>query len=198
MKYLTILLISVMALLSTSCTVYTEKRSEALSQAVTATSDSIDVARFDLANQYSKEAVKLAFPPKHKIKISGLVTKKETVDAKTSIITTNTVTRIVVPKELERSDILVVGSPEWEELLKNKDFAEQLKIDNINLTTLKTNVEKELTKQNEMQNKMIQDLNTMQKKLVEKDLAILWRNIVIVSLIATMAAAVYLRIKGIL
>lgn len=187
-----------MALLSTSCTVYTEKRSEALSQAVTATSDSIDVARFDLANQYSKEAVKLAFPPKHKIKISGLVTKKETVDAKTSIITTNTVTRIVVPKELERSDILVVGSPEWEELLKNKDFAEQLKIDNINLTTLKTNVEKELTKQNEMQNKMIQDLNTMQKKLVEKDLAILWRNIVIVSLIATMAAAVYLRIKGIL
>jgi hypothetical protein len=45
---------------------------------------------------------------------------------------------------------------------------------------------------------MINDLNLMQKKLVEKDLAILRRNIIIVLLIAAMGGATYLRIKGIL
>jgi hypothetical protein len=50
----------------------------------------------------------------------------------------------------------------------------------------------------EYNEKMIKDLNMMQKKLVEKDLAILQRNIVIVILLALMGGATYLRIKGIL
>ena len=36
-----------------SCTVYTEKQSEALSQSVYATKDSIDYARIDLDDSYS-------------------------------------------------------------------------------------------------------------------------------------------------
>ena len=50
----------------------------------------------------------------------------------------------------------------------------------------------------ENRDKMINDLNIMQKKLVEKDLAILQRNIVIVGLLVSIAGATYLRIKGIL
>ena len=50
----------------------------------------------------------------------------------------------------------------------------------------------------EYRDKMIQDLNIMQKKLVEKDLAILQRNIIIVLLLGTIIGATYLRIKGIL
>ena len=46
--------------------------------------------------------------------------------------------------------------------------------------------------------KMINDLNIMQKKLVEKDLAILQRNIIILGLLAAIGGATYLRIKGIL
>jgi hypothetical protein len=38
----------------------------------------------------------------------------------------------------------------------------------------------------------------MQKKLVEKDLAILHRNIIIIVLLASIGGATYLRIKGIL
>ena len=63
------------ALALTSCTVYTEKRSEALSQAVFATADSVDAARFDLADSYSKEATKLANPPKVRVKIDPIYTK---------------------------------------------------------------------------------------------------------------------------
>jgi len=44
----------------------------------------------------------------------------------------------------------------------------------------------------------INDLNAMQKKLVEKDLAILQRNIIIIGLLAAIGGATYLRIKGIL
>ena len=50
----------------------------------------------------------------------------------------------------------------------------------------------------ENNDKMIRDLNIMQKKLVEKDLAILQRNVVIVLLLASIGGATYLRIKGIL
>ena len=59
-------------------------------------------------------------------------------------------------------------------------------------------VDDELIKQMEYRDKMIQDLNIMQKKLVEKDLAILQRNIIIVLLLGTIIGATYLRIKGIL
>jgi hypothetical protein len=45
---------------------------------------------------------------------------------------------------------------------------------------------------------MVIYLNKMQKQLVEKDLAILKRNIVIVVLFLLMGGATYLRIKGIL
>jgi hypothetical protein len=38
----------------------------------------------------------------------------------------------------------------------------------------------------------------MQRRLVEKDLAILQRNIIIVSLLAAIGIGVYLRIKGVL
>jgi hypothetical protein len=45
---------------------------------------------------------------------------------------------------------------------------------------------------------MVRDLNIMQKKLIEKDLAILQRNIAIIFLLVIMGGATYLRIKGIL
>ena len=50
----------------------------------------------------------------------------------------------------------------------------------------------------EYNDKMVRDLNIMQRKLVEKDLAILQRNIIIVVLLGTIGVATYLRIKGIL
>ena len=40
------------------CTVYTEKQTEAVSQSVYATKDSIDLARIDLAESYINETVK--------------------------------------------------------------------------------------------------------------------------------------------
>jgi hypothetical protein len=222
--YMKTLIIFFACIILTSCTIYTEKRSEALSQAVFATSDSIDVARIDLAEKYSKEAEKLAYPPKNRIKILPILTKdtvkheiknenivvKNTSNDKisSSVVKTaektngkieeQTILRLVIPEKLKHSKLLIENSEEWLELIKNKEFSEQLKVDYQNLNKLKNDIEKELQKQQEMNNQIIKDLNKMQKQLVEKDLAILKRNIIIVLLLATIGGATYLRIKGIL
>jgi hypothetical protein len=223
------IILSLVIVLLCSCTIYTEKRSEALSQAVFATADSVQVARFDLADKYSKEATRLAFPPKKAIKISPIVTKpsvKPTVNVETpkpnvsikpnsssnTLFTTpisntppsllldpaNSVIRLVIPEKFKDYPLLIENSTEWNDLIKTKEFSKQLEKDIQNLYLLKKGVDEELARQNEMNSKMVKDLNIMQKKLVEKDLAILQRNVVIVSLLLIMAAALYLRIKGIL
>jgi hypothetical protein len=196
MKFISLILFPI---IFSSCTMYTEKRSEALSQAVVATSDSIDAARFDLAEHYSKEAVKLAKPPKKKIQIEPIITTK-TFDSINNISNDEKkpVMRLVVPETLRHTELLIENSNEWNELLKIKEFSKQIERDKKNLLVLKSNVDKELQKQNEMKNKMVADLNKMQKELIKKDLAIIRRNIVIVTLIVLIGAGLYLRIKGVL
>lgn len=222
--------LSLAILLMCSCTIYTERRSEALSQAVFATADSVQVARFDLADKYSKEATRLAFPPKKAIKISPIITRpsvnptvsvekpKPNVSIKPTnsnqpltttpissttassmlLDPTNSVIRLVIPEKFKDYPLLIENSTEWNDLIKTKEFSKQLESDLQNLYLLKKGVDAELAKQNAFANKMITDLNIMQKKLVQKDLAILQRNVVIVSLLLVMAAALYLMIKGVL
>ena len=215
------LLLSFICLYLSGCTVYVEKRSEALSRAVMATSDSIDASRIDLAQKYSKEAVKLAYPPKNKIKISPIKTKvvkkvvpvavtKEPTPIRPSLVPSVVVPKPVVVEEKEEQETrlvlpenmnyvpLVENSPEWKELLLTKEFNKQLTLDYEKLEKMKKDTESELQKQNEMREKMVKDLNIMQKKIVEKNLTILRLQVTVVSLIVVMAGAVYLRIKGIL
>lgn len=198
MRYLVNSFISLSVFFLTSCAVYTEKRSESLSQAVFATSDSITHARFDLASQYSKQAERLAFPPKTRIKISPIYTVKKSsvLDSKTEEPSSDF--RLVVPDHLRHSKPLIENSEEWKDLLKTKEFATRLQHDHENLQKLADDVSNELQKQTEMNNKMISDLNMLQKKVLEKDLAILRRNIVITCLLLAFGLATYLRIKGIL
>lgn len=202
-----------------SCTVYTEKRSEALSQAVFATSDSITHARFDLASQYSKQAERLAFPPKQRIKISPVYTQKtkpvqkvlvnvedklaNSKQPSVSISEQNNnqeapTLRLVIPEHLRHAKLLVENSDEWAELLQTKEFSIKLQDDYTNLQKLTDGVSQELQKQTEMNNKLVNDLNILQKKVIEKDLAILKRNIAIIVLCLALGGGVYLRIKGIL
>lgn len=200
-----ILIILTFLFVFSGCTIYTEKRSEALSRAVMATSDSINTARFDLAEKFAEESIKLAYAPKHKIKITPIVTKRaikvENSKVEKPINTTlpkEEDLRIVVSEKLKDASLLVVKSEEWNELLQTKEFAKSLERDNVMLVNLKREVEKELTLQNEMKEKMIRDLNSMQKKLIEKDLFILRLEITLAGVIGLFMICIYLRIKGIL
>jgi hypothetical protein len=204
-----------------SCTVYTEKRSEALSQAVFATSDSIEFARFDLASKYSKEAEKLAFPPKNRIEINPIYTSdnitrnpssssvlikvedklsssKQIVSSSVSNTEEIPVLRLIIPEHLKHAKLLIENSNEWNHLLQTKEFSIKLQQDNSNLQKLSNKVNKELQRQTEMNSRMVSDLKDLQRKIAQKDLAILKRNIVIATLILAIGGGIYLRIKGIL
>lgn len=185
----------------TSCTIYTEKQSEALSRVVYATKDSLDKARLDLADAYANESTRIVKPPKQRIDIKPVY--KKTIDVissqskvKPTIINKQRV--LIIPEKYKGDTVVVVSSEEYQQLLKDKETYEQIEKDNVSLVEAKKTVDEELIRQMEYNNKMIQDLNAMQKKLVEKDLAILQRNIVIVVLLTSIGAGIYLRIKGIL
>jgi hypothetical protein len=187
MKKITLLALSLCFL--SSCTVYTEKQSEALSQNAYATNDSLNKARVDLAYYYSDQTTRLVKIPKKRINIQP-VYQGSTVKG----VTGSRV--VIVPDQYKGDKVVVVGSTEYQDLLKTKAIADQLKKDNENIIKAKDNTDKELAKQAEYSSKMVKDLNIMQKKLVEKDLAILWRNIIIVSLLALIGGYIYIRMNS--
>jgi hypothetical protein len=179
-------------LLVAGCTYYTEKQSEALSQNVYATNDSLNKARVDLAYYYSDQTTRLVKPPKKKIDIQSIYQAGEVVkDAKAGEKTRV----VIVPSQYKGDKVVVVDSVEYQDLLKVKAIAEQLKKDNANLVSAKENTDKELAKQAEYTNKMIKDLNHLQAEVYKKDLAILWRNIIIISLLGLIGGYIYLRMN---
>ena len=183
------------------CTVYTEKQSEALSRVVYATKDSLESARIDLADKYSTESTRLVKPPKNRIDVRA-VYKKNIDNVTSSNKATPTIINkqrvIVVPEKYKNDTLVVVSSEEYQQLLKDKETFAQIEKDNAQLIETKNVVDQELVLQMEYNDKMVRDLNLMQRKLVEKDLAILQRNIIIVTLLGSIAVGIYLRIKGIL
>jgi len=192
-------------LLLSSCTVYTEKQSEALSKVVYASKDSMEAARIDLADKYVTETTRLVRPPKNRIKIESIYQKSvqqhiETIGSGSNRepIPVNKQRMVIIPEKYRADTVVVVSTEEYQRLLKDKETFDQIQRDNEGLTEAKQVVDNELIRQMENRDKMINDLNLMQKKLVEKDLAILRRNIIIVLLIAAIGGATYLRIKGIL
>jgi hypothetical protein len=186
-----ILLLSV--LLITGCTYYTEKQSEALSQNVYATSDSLNKARVDLAYYYSDQTTRLVKIPKKRIQIQSVYQAGDVVKG----AKTGSSTRVViVPDQYKGDKVVVVGSTEYQELLKTKAIADQLKKDNENIVKAKAETDKELAKQAEYTNKMIKDLNHLQSEVYKKDLAILWRNIIIITLLGSIGGYIYLKMNG--
>jgi hypothetical protein len=189
----------------TSCTVYTEKQSEALSKVVYASKDSMEAARIDLADKYVTETTRLVRPPKNRIKIESVYQKSiqqhiETIGSSSNRepIPVNKQRMVIIPEKYRADTVVVVSTEEYQHLLKDKETFAQIQRDNEGLAEAKETVDNELIRQLENRDKMINDLNLMQKKLVEKDLAILQRNVIIVLLITAMGGAAYLRIKGIL
>ena len=198
-------LICLLLLFSQSCTVYTEKQSEALSKVVYASKDSLEAARVDLADKYVTETTRLVKPPKNRIKIESVFQKSVqhhigTIGSSSNRepIPVNKQRMVIIPEKYKADTVVVVSTEEYQRLLKDKETFAQIQRDNEGLAEAKQIVDSELIRQMENRDKRINDLNIMQKKLVEKDLAILQRNVVVVLLLAAIGGATYLRIKGIL
>jgi hypothetical protein len=210
-------------LVITGCTIYTEKRSEALSQAVYATSTSISNARIDFAAKYAEQAKRLAYAPKKQIEILPIVTDAvKTIEAintttkirppvnSSSTIPTNVITatsidnqdqkiiRLVIPEFLKHAKLLIENSEEWNELIKNKQLNAQLEQDKSNLQKLAQDIDAELTKQQKYNSELLNELHRLKTAVAEKQITIYKLYITTAVLIGLILGGVYLRIKGIL
>jgi len=201
MQQLKFFYILILCIFVSSCTIYTEKQSEALSRSVYATKDSLDNARLDLADTYANESTRIVRPPKQRIDIKPVYKKNiDNITSQSKVKPTiiNKQRVLIIPEKYKNDTVVVVSSEEYQQLLRDKETYEQIEKDNASLVETKKLVDEELIRQMEYNDKMVRDLNIMQKKLVEKDLAILQRNILIIVLLAAIGGATYLRIKGIL
>lgn len=180
----------------TSCTVYTEKQSEALSQAVYLADDSFEMGRFDVTDVSLDNAIRIVKPPKKKIEIQAI--EKFVVNDLIPSSTPKSERTIIVPEKFKNQQVIVVNSTEYQQLLKDKKIFEQLQTDHKALSKLKLDIEEELAKQVAYNNKMIEDLNKLQKEVLAKRLHILKLYIVITVMGLTMGGGIYLRMKGIL
>ena len=169
------------------CTFYTEKQSEAVSQNVYATNDSLGKARVDLAYFYSNETTKFIKPPKNPVKINAIY---EAGDVAKNSVKTRVV---IVPDQYRNDKVVVVGSTEYQNLLKDREIKKQLEDDNKNMFKQLSVNEKELTKQKEMQDKMVKDLNHLQAEIYKKDRGIWVRNFIILGLSTLIGGYIYLR-----
>jgi hypothetical protein len=173
-----------------SCTLYTEKQSEALSQNVYATSDSLNNKRVDLAYYYSNETTKLVKLPKHRIPIqpvyeAGEVVKDGPKKERTTVV--------LVPDKYKGDRIIVVGSTEYQDLLKDRDIKKQLEKDNANLKKSSEDTAKELAKQQQMRDKIIENAATLQTRVYKLEAGIWRRNAIIIGLLGLIAGYIYLR-----
>jgi hypothetical protein len=180
-----------------SCTVYTEKQSESLSKVVYATKDSLDAARVDLADNYASEAIRLVKPPKQRIFVESIYKQPSAViDKPNSMGTKQRV--VVIPSKFKNDIVVVVSSIEYEQLLKDKENFEILRVDHETLIKAKKEVDDELIKQTEYRDQMVQDLFTMKRSLAEKDLLLFKYRGIILGMVVAIIAGIWLRIKGIL
>ena len=180
-------LLSLGFLVSCTSTRYIEKQSEPLKQAVYGVSDSLKEARIDLAWFYSNETTKLVGPPLKRLSIKPLY--------ETTTSTNSVGERIlVIPEELKHTKVIVIGSSEYQELLKNKEIAQQV-TEELKLQKEITQVvdkQRQVNEQNQL--KLIDDYNKAQLTIQKKDAAIWFRNFVILGLLVLIGGYVGLRV----
>jgi len=164
------------------CTVYTEKQSEAVSQNVYASNDSIAKERIDLAQFYSNETTKFIKPPKHRIIINQISKNKQRV--------------VIVPSQYSNDKVVVVGSNEYQDLLKDRSIKKQLEQDALVKDKQIKSDNAELLKQKQMSDKMVKDLNSLQQEVLKLRLSGLWKDVVIVALLVLIGGFIYIKVSS--
>jgi predicted transcriptional regulator len=177
-------------LLSCAPTRYIPKDSEPLSQAVYATSESIEKGRIDLADQYAKNAKLLVDPPKNPFTVKAIISKAKDKDVGKAVV--------VVPSYLTGMDVIVVGSEQYKKLLEIKENNAQLQIEYKNLQKEKEEVYKALRDQNEAKSQLLRDYDKVVLDLKDKQLALLKRNVIIGVMGLTIGLYVFLKVKKII
>ena len=173
-------MIGTLLLMSCNGHYYTEKQSKALSVSTYAAKDSFDLGRMDLTDPYLNQICEIVTPPsiRDRIKIQSVVVNNQK--------------KLLVPSRYKNQAVLVVGSDEYNALIKTKTFAEQLQTDNKNLKDQMEQVNIQLENQTKITNQMILDLNK-KDKIIKNQNKELWMKDGIISLLLLLCGLKYLK-----
>jgi len=169
-----------MLLMSCNGHYYTEKQSKALSVSTYAAKDSFDLGRMDLADPYLNQICDIVTPPsiRDRIKIEAIVVNNQK--------------KLLVPARYKNQSVLVVGSDEYNALIKTKSFAKQLQNDNKNLENQVIQVNIQLENQTKVTNQMILDL-AKKDKTIKSQLHELWLKNGIIAFLLLICGLKYLK-----
>ena len=103
---------------------------------------------------------------------------------------------LVVPAAYKDSEVVVLGSDEYNELLNNKKVAEQLKKDYETLGKAKKTVDDTLKQEVENRDKMVVKINQLEKSNLRKTIVILVEGIIIAILGGILGLIVYMRFRA--
>ena len=144
MKYILALLTSLLIRCKTPVVL---KSSPEVSIAAAAIEDSFAAARVDLADKYTNTLLMLVSPPEKRIHIEPVYKNGKKI--------------VVIPDRYKNDSIIVVGTDDWNNLLKIKDVANQLANDTFNLNNQITNVREELISQQKVKEQLAADNTTL-------------------------------------
>lgn len=107
---------------------------------------------------------------------------------------------VVLPERFKDKKIVTVNSQEFNELVKKNNLEKQLKEELKNWELYSKELDRKIQEEYKINNQMIQEIERLKevkakvdKQLVEKDLAILQRNVTIAGLILLMGIYAYLK-----
>jgi len=193
MKRLIVLLVF-MFLLSCSNTTTLPKYSEEVSRNVHATKDSIELARFDLAAEYAELSARLITPPKERIDIQSLHKPSAVlVDENSKSELPSGEKYVVIPSKFKGMSVLVVGSEEYKQLLKIKEYAEQVQKELDIVVVQKHEADQELIKLEQNRQELLKSVTVLNVKLQETKSALLKRNLLLGGIF--LAVGIYIALK---
>lgn len=177
----------ILFLISTSCSspVIVQSHTEALSQSVYATKDSIDNQRVDLAHKYADITTTLIPPPKNRIVIEPIIKTQLNGDKKRTVI---------VPDSYKGRDVVVLGSAEWDILVEEADNAKAYKQDLENFQQATTKVTEELQKQLQLVATIQHTIDTLKLEKSKLETQIWKQRIVIFTLVLAIAGYIAAKI----
>lgn len=159
-------------------------QSSQVSTTAAAIKDSFEAARIDLADKYASALELLITPPEKRIEIKPIYKDGNRV--------------AVIPEKYRADNVVVVGTLEWNNLLKVKEVASQLALDVTNLNGELEKVREELIQQQQIKQDLAENNIKLTKENQEARAALFKRTAYLVGLLSLIGIYIYLKISKVI
>ena len=159
-------------------------QSPQVSTTAAAIKDSFEAARIDLADKYASALELLVTPPEKRIEIKPIYKDGNRV--------------AVIPEKYRADNVVVVGTLEWNNLLKIKEVASQLALDVTNLNGELERVREELIQQQQIKQNLAESNIKLTEDNQKANAALFRRTAYLVGLLGLIGIYIYIKISKVI